>query len=159
MPKINKRKRFPLYLQILAGMIAGVLAGIIALQFDGVQIIQSWIYPWGRIFIRLLQLIAIPLVFISLVKGVIGLKDIASFSRMGGKTIAIYLFTTLIAVLLGLSTGLLVKPGELVDKTQISHIQEEYRSFAEDKKHLAEAKEEEKKTAHYPTLLFLQTVA
>ncbi|MDR1129543.1 MAG: dicarboxylate/amino acid:cation symporter [Prevotellaceae bacterium] len=143
MSKINKHKHFPLYLQILAGMIAGVVIGIIALQFDGVQFIQNWIYPWGRIFIRLLQLIAIPLVFISLVKGVIGLKDIATFSRMGGQTIAIYLFTTLIAVLLGVAMGLLVKPGELVDKTQISHIQEEYQSFAEDKKLLAETKEEE----------------
>jgi Na+/H+-dicarboxylate symporter len=143
MSKKSKRKRIPLYIKILVGMIAGVAAGIVALQFDGAQFIQNWIYPWGRIFIRLLQLIAIPLVFISLIKGVTGLKDISTVSRMGGRTITIYLITTVIAVLLGLSMGLLVKPGKLVDKTQIAHIQEEYQSFAEEKKHLAEEKGDE----------------
>jgi Na+/H+-dicarboxylate symporter len=139
----KKQKRIPLYIQILVGMILGSVIGVIALQINGTQFIQNWIYPWGRIFIRLLQLIAIPLVFISLVKGVTGLKDIGTVSRMGGRTIAIYLATTLAAVLLGLSMGLLVKPGKPVDKTQVVYIQEEYRSFAEEKKHLAEQKEEE----------------
>jgi Na+/H+-dicarboxylate symporter len=143
MSKKRKRKRIPLYVQILIGMIVGTVAGIVALQVNGAQFIQDWIYPWGEIFIRLLQLIAIPLVFISLIKGVTGLKDISTVSRMGGKTIVIYLITTVTAVLLGLSAGLLVKPGELVDKTQITHIQEEYQSIAEEKKHLAEEKDEE----------------
>jgi Na+/H+-dicarboxylate symporter len=143
MSKKDKQKGIPLYLQILIGMIAGVIVGIIALQVNGAQFIRNWIYPWGQIFIRLLQLIAIPLVFISLIKGVMGLKDISTVSRMGGKTIVIYLSTTVIAVLLGLSMGLLVKPGELVDKTQIAHIQAQYQSVVEEKKHLAEEKEEE----------------
>ncbi|MDR1584514.1 MAG: dicarboxylate/amino acid:cation symporter [Prevotellaceae bacterium] len=143
MSKKNKQKGIPLYLQILIGMVAGIVIGIIALQVNGAQFIQNWIYPWGRIFIRLLQLIAIPLVFISLIKGVTGLKDISAVSRMGGKTIAIYFTTTVIAVLIGLSMGLLVKPGELVDKTQIAHIQEEYKSIVEEKQFLAEKKGEE----------------
>jgi Na+/H+-dicarboxylate symporter len=142
MSKKNKRKGIPLYVQILAGMIAGVVIGIVALQLNGVQFIRNWIYPWGQVFIRLLQLIAIPLVFISLIKGITGLKDISAVSRMGGQTILIYLATTFVAVLLGLSMGLLVEPGELVDKTQVTHIQEKYQSFAEEKKHIAEEKEE-----------------
>jgi Na+/H+-dicarboxylate symporter len=139
----TKRKNVPLYLKILAGMIVGVIIGIVALQAGGTQFIHDWIYPWGRVFIRLLQLIAIPLVFISLIKGIIELKDISKFSRMGGRTIAIYLFTTVVAVLIGLSMGLLVKPGELVDKTQVAHIQAEYQSFADEKKHIADEKKEE----------------
>jgi Na+/H+-dicarboxylate symporter len=143
MSKKNKQKRIPFYIQILAGMITGIVIGIVALKVDGTQFIQNWIYPWGQVFIRLLQLIAIPLVFISLIKGMTGLKDISTVSRMGGRTIAIYISTTLVAVLLGLSMGLFVKPGELVDKTRIAHIQAEYQSFAEEKKHLAEEKEEQ----------------
>ncbi|MDR2287476.1 MAG: dicarboxylate/amino acid:cation symporter [Prevotellaceae bacterium] len=139
----NKQKRIPLYVQILIGMIVGVIIGFVALGLNGIRFVQNWIYPWGQIFIRLLQLIAIPLVFISLIKGIIGLKNIHSFSRMGGKTIAIYMCTTIIAVVLGLSAGLLMKPGKLVDKTQIAHIQEQYQSFVEEKKHLAEEQEEE----------------
>jgi Na+/H+-dicarboxylate symporter len=142
--KSKKRKPgIPLYLQILVGMVVGVVIGIVALQFDGIRFIRNWIYPWGQIFIRLLQLIAIPLVFISLVKGVIGLKNIAAFSRMGGRTVLIYLFTTVIAVVLGLSMGLLVKPGNLVDKTQIAHIREEYQSVTEEKKYLSEDRKEQ----------------
>jgi Na+/H+-dicarboxylate symporter len=139
----NKQKRIPLYVQILIGMIAGVIIGFVALRMNGVEFIRNWIYPWGQIFIRLLQLIAIPLVFISLIKGIIGLKNISSFSRMGGKTIVIYLGTTIIAVVIGLSMGLLIKPGKLVDKTQIAHIEEQYQSFVEEKKYLAEGKKEE----------------
>jgi len=143
---MNQKKRrlsIPLYLQILIGMISGILIGIIALQFQQERFIQHWIAPWGQLFIRLLQLIAIPLVFISLVKGVTGLNDISKFSRMGGKTIGIYILTTAVAVLLGLGMGLLIKPGEMVDKSQITHIQESYHNVVDEKKHAAEQAKEE----------------
>lgn len=74
MLKLKKRLSFPLYVQILLGMLAGIVMGVIALKMEGTLFIQHWVRPWGQIFIRLLQLIAIPLVFISLVKGVTGLK-------------------------------------------------------------------------------------
>lgn len=139
-PMAHKRKRIslPLYLQILIGMIVGILIGIVALQLNGEVFIQSWIRPWGQLFIRLLQLIAIPLVFVSLVKGVTGLKDISKFSRIGGKTIGIYLITTVVSVLLGLTMGLVVKPGQLVNKEQVAHLQESYHLAAEEKKLAAE---------------------
>lgn len=141
------RRRLPLYIQILLGMIAGIILGILALQFDttrfnGIQFVQHWIRPWGQLFIRLLQLIAIPLVFISLVKGVTGLKDISKFSRLGGKTIFIYLCTTVVAVLLGLTMGLLVKPGKLVNREQVAHLQESYHTLAEEKQLIAEQTQE-----------------
>ncbi len=143
---MNQKKRrlsVPLYLQILIGMISGILIGIIALQFQQERFIQHWIVPWGQLFIRLLQLIAIPLVFISLVKGVTGLNDISRFSRMGGKTIGIYILTTAVAVLLGLGMGLLIKPGEMVDKSQIAHIQENYHAVVDEKKQAAEQAKED----------------
>ncbi len=119
-------------------MIAGIIIGLIALYLNGDRFIQDWIRPWGQIFIRLLQLIAIPLVFLSLVKGIAGLKDISKFSKMGGKTILLYMVTTIFAVILGVGIGLLVKPGALVDKSQIAHIQEDYYALAEEKKAEAE---------------------
>lgn len=128
----------PLYLQILYGMIAGIGIGIAALQVNGATFIQEWVRPWGQLFIRLLQLIAIPLVFISLVKGVTGLKDISKFSRIGGKTIGIYLCTTVVAVLLGLAMGLLIRPGKLVNQEKVAHLQESYHTTVEERKELAE---------------------
>jgi len=124
-------------------MIAGVIIGLIALWFNGEQFIQNWIRPWGQLFIRLLQLIAVPLVFITLVKGVTGLKDITRLSRLGGKTILLYITTTIFAVLLGMVMGLVVKPGNLVDKSQITHLQENYYSVVEQKKQEATSTQQE----------------
>lgn len=59
-------------------------------------------------------MIAIPLVFVSLLVGVARLNDISKFSRMGGKTILFYLFTTLIAIIIGLGIGNLIKPGKKI---------------------------------------------
>ncbi|MDH6311520.1 proton glutamate symport protein [Parabacteroides sp. PFB2-10] len=137
--KRKKRNAFPLYLQILAGMIVGIIIGLIALPLHGGDFVQDWIRPWGQVFIRLLQLIAIPLVFFSLIKGVIGLNDISKFSKLGGKTIAIYLVTTAFAVCLGLGLGLVVKPGKLVNREQVASMQEQYHSQVAEKALQAEA--------------------
>ncbi len=143
---MTTRKRLsdiPLYLQILIGMVAGIIIGLVALRVDGVPFIRNWIQPWGQVFIRLLQLIAIPLVFISLIKGMTGLKDISKFSRIGGKTIGIYICTTVVAILIGLAMGLLVQPGRLVKQDQIAHLQEQYHNAAEEKKLAAEQTREQ----------------
>ena len=150
---LKKLLSLPLYLKILLGMIVGIVIGIVALQFHGGALfIQNWVRPWGQLFIRLLQLIAIPLVFVSLVKGVTGLKDIATFSRLGMQTILIYIGTTAVAVSIGLCLGLLVKPGDLVDQSQVAHIQEGYEIV------VAEKKLEAEKTQSEGPLSFLNDV-
>ena len=127
----TQKKRIPLYLQIIIGMVLGVVIGFVATKSGHAPFIKDWIQPWGQLFIRLLQLIAIPLVFISLVKGVTGLKDISRFSRLGGRTVLIYLCTTVVAVLLGLSMGLLVRPGNLVERDKVMHLQDDYQIVVE----------------------------
>lgn len=113
---LTKLKSFPLYIHIIIGMLLGIGVGIIALSVGGEAVVSDWIAPWGDLFVRLLQLIALPLVFFSLIMGVLGLKDIRRFSRLGGKTIAIYMMTTVFSVVLGLSLGLVVKPGKFFDR-------------------------------------------
>jgi len=140
--KKRKKNTFPLYLQILAGMLLGIIVGFIALQLNGERFVNYWIVPWGQLFIRLLQLIAIPLIFVSLIKGIMGLESIRSFSRMGMKTIVLYLFTTAFAVVLGLSVALIIKPGNLVDHTQLESIQHDYDLFAAEKAAAAELLQE-----------------
>jgi Na+/H+-dicarboxylate symporter len=140
----QKKKKLPLYLQILAGMIVGIVLGVIALQFTGgISFIQLWIYPWGKLFIRLLQLIAVPLVIVSLIKGIIGLKDVTAFSKMGWRAIIFYFSTSILAVSIGLSAGLLVKPGKIVDKTKVEHIQQAYQTAAAEKELIAEQSKEQ----------------
>ncbi|MDD2436560.1 MAG: dicarboxylate/amino acid:cation symporter [Massilibacteroides sp.] len=143
MPK-RKTKSIPLYLQIIIGMLVGILLGLLALPLQAQSIIQDWIIPWGHLFIKLLQLIAVPLVFFSLVKGVTGLQDVGRFSNLGGKTILIYLITSVFAVLVGLGAGLTVKPGELINRETVAHIQKQYKTFADEKEAQAEAQAEDK---------------
>ncbi len=134
----KERKSLPLYLQILAGMMIGILIGLVALPLKGERFVHYWIVPWGQLFIRLLQLIAMPLIFVSLIKGVIGLESIKSFSRLGVKTIVLYLSTTVVAVILGLSIGLIAKPGNFADKAQIENLQGDHELFVAEKKQAAE---------------------
>lgn len=128
----------PLYVQILIGMVAGIVIGLVALQFNGELFIKHWVQPWGQLFIRLLQLIAVPLVFISLIKGMTGLKDISKVSKIGGKTIGIYICTTVAAILLGLAMGLLIQPGKLVDRTEVAQLQKSYYTTVQEKKDAAQ---------------------
>ncbi|MBT4218143.1 MAG: dicarboxylate/amino acid:cation symporter [Flavobacteriales bacterium] len=113
-------KKLALHWKIIIGMVLGVVYGLIANKLGWVDFTNDWIKPWGKIFVNLLKLIAVPLVFASLIKGVASLSDISKLSRIGGKTIAIYLVSTVIAVTIGLLLVNTVKPGEGFDKDSIS---------------------------------------
>lgn len=143
MSKMKSKFSIPLYLQILLGMIAGIIVGIMALRFGGEKQVNDWIRPWGQVFIRLLQLIAVPLVFISLVKGVMGLQDISRFSKLGGRTILIYLCTTVVAVSIGLGLGTAIKPGNFFNKEKAAAMQANYRAVVIEKKEAAELVKDE----------------
>lgn len=66
----------------------------------------------GDLFVRLLRFIAVPIVLFSIVAGVAGLGDVRALGRLGGRTLVIYLATTVLAVVLGLTLGNVVRPGE-----------------------------------------------
>ena len=113
-------KKLALHWQILLGMLLGVIFALIMVNFDfGKEFIKDWIKPFGTIFINSLKLIAIPLILAALIKGVSDLKDISKLSKMGGRTIVIYIITTVIAVSIGLVLVNIVKPGNSIsDKTR-----------------------------------------
>ncbi len=105
------KKKIPLYLKILIGMFAGALFGIVAVVIKAEWFINDWIKPFGTIFLNLLKLVAMPLIFASLVTGISGLSDISKLSRMGIKTISYYIITTVIAISIGLVLVNIIKPG------------------------------------------------
>ena len=121
-----------LHWKIIIGMLLGIAYGLIANKLGWVDFTNDWIKPWGKIFVNLLKLIAVPLVFASLVKGVASLSDISRLSRIGGKTIAIYLLSTVIAVTIGLFLVNIVNPGANFDKDCIG-LTEKSQSGAERK--------------------------
>lgn len=113
-------KNLALHWKILIGMALGIVFALVMTNFEfGKEFIKDWIKPFGTIFINSLKLIAIPLILAALIKGVSDLKDISKLSRMGGRTIVIYIITTVIAVSIGLVLVNIVKPGNSIsDKTR-----------------------------------------
>jgi len=90
----------------------------------------KWI---GDLFIRLLNMIAIPLVIASLIVGAASLGDIRKVTRIGGKTIGLYLITTFIALTIGVSITNLIKPGSILSEDTKSRLLAAYESEAADK--------------------------
>ncbi len=113
-----------LHWQIIIGMILGLLWGLFASVFGLIDFTQDFIRPFGTIFIDLLKLIAVPLVLVSLVVGVASLNDVTKLSRMGGKTVAIYMVTTVFAITIGLTVVNILNPGgTLPDETRATLIE------------------------------------
>ena len=121
-------KNLALHWKIIIGMILGVAYGLIANEMGWVSFTNDWIKPWGTIFVNLLKLIAVPLVFASLIKGVASLSDISRLSRIGGKTIAFYLASTVIAVTIGLFLVNSVQPGNTFSEEKRMELKETYAS-------------------------------
>lgn len=115
-------------------MLAGVIFAAVLTQFDwGKGFIVDWIKPFGTIFINALKLIAIPLILASLITGIADLNNITQLSRMGLRTLALYLVTTLIAVSLGLAIVNLVQPGSSVSEETRAQLIASYENQAGDR--------------------------
>lgn len=136
----KKRKRLALHWKIILGMVLGVLFSLVltatswgsslaTIQVGGNDFeitkaelfVRNWIKPFGNIFINSLKLIAVPLIIGSLIKGISDLKDISKLSKMGLKTISIFITTTVLAVSIGITIVNIVKPGSTIsEETRIS---------------------------------------
>ncbi|MBC8754900.1 dicarboxylate/amino acid:cation symporter [Kordia sp. YSTF-M3] len=120
-------KKMALHWKIILGMVLGVLVGLLMTTFDGgKEIVQDWIKPFGKMFINCLKMIAIPLILAALIKGVSDLRDISKLSKMGGRTIGVYIITTVIAVTIGLMLVNIVQPGKAISKETRTEMIENY---------------------------------
>ena len=109
-------KKLALHWKILIGMVLGIIWALLSSSLGWSTFTINWIDPFGTIFINLLKLIAVPLVLFSIISGVANIGDPASLGRMGGKTLLIYLITTVMAISLGLLLVNTIKPGKLIDQ-------------------------------------------
>lgn len=106
--------------KILIGLVLGVALGV-TVNVLGAAKAAWWagaVLPLldfvGRLFIRLITMIVIPLVVSSLMLGIASLGDIRKLGRIGGKTLGYYLFTTAVAIIIGLTLASIVKPGSRI---------------------------------------------
>lgn len=135
-------KKIGLHWQILIGMVLGILVGFWSAEMGWNQFIIDWIKPLGTIFINMLKMIAVPLIIVSLITGIANLKDISKISKMGGKTIGFYLFTTVVAVSIGLLLTNIIEPGSYMDESARDQLMEQYAGDADGKIMEAEKQKE-----------------
>lgn len=109
-------KKLALHWKIVIGMILGIIWALISSTMGWSEFTINWIDPFGTIFINLLKLIAVPLVLFSIIAGVANIGDPSSLGRMGGRTLGVYLITTVLAVGLGLLLVNTFQPGKLIDE-------------------------------------------
>jgi len=98
-----------LWKRILLALILGVIVGMI--WGPGASTI-SWL---GDLFVRLIRMVVVPLVFVTLVSGVVAMGDPAKLGSLGAKTLAVYMLTTLAAIVIGLVLAAVLQPGVGVD--------------------------------------------
>lgn len=120
-----------LHWQIIMGLVLGLVYGVIAAALGWGEFTSDWIGPFGDIFLRSLFLIAVPLVLASLISGVASLSDTRKLSRIGGKTIAVYIGTTVVALVIGLVAVNVLQPGANVPEEVREELQSEWSEMAE----------------------------
>lgn len=121
--------KLALHWQILIGMLLGVLFGFVMTQVKGGKnVVLDWVQPLGTIFVRLLKLIAIPLIIASLVKGISNLKDISTFKHIGLRTLGMYILTTVVAITIGLVLVNALQPGKGISQKTVAQLTETYAS-------------------------------
>ena len=125
--------------RILVALALGLVYGVVAATAGWREFTADWIAPFGTIFLRLLLLIAVPLVLASLITGIASLSDLKKLSRIGGKTIGIYVGTTLIALIIGLTLVNLLQPGARVPDSVRDRLQEEFQNDVTQRERLAES--------------------
>jgi Na+/H+-dicarboxylate symporter len=115
-----------LHWKIIIGLILGLVWGLLSSVLNWNAFTVDYIGPFGTIFVNLLKLIAVPLVLASLVVGVSSLNDMTKLSRMGGKTIGIYLITTVLAITIGLTIVNIMQPGKTLPEETRTSLMESY---------------------------------
>jgi len=102
-------KKLRLTTKIFLGLILGIITGFL-LQ-GNLDLANTFIKPFGTLFLNLIKMVIVPLVFSSLIVGTVSIGDPKTLGRIGGKTLSYYLVTTAIAVFIGLSLSYIFSPG------------------------------------------------
>ncbi len=110
-----------LWVKILIGMGLGLIVGLLISPDTGLfkretaQIIGSWLAMPGNIFLGLIQMVVMPLVFASVIRGIASGEDVEYLKRIGTRLVGYFIFTTTVAIIIGIGITLLIQPGTFID--------------------------------------------
>lgn len=114
-----------LWLQVIIGMVMGLMSGYAAgpsaglLPADVSATLISWVALPGRLFLALIQMIVIPLIFASVIRGLAASENLEQLRRLGMRIVPYFISTTAIAITIGLTAAMLIKPGLYVDAEMV----------------------------------------
>ncbi|MGI5823006.1 MAG: dicarboxylate/amino acid:cation symporter [Dethiobacteria bacterium] len=110
-----------LWLKILVAMVSGLAAGMlltsqaVLLKRETVEVVGSWLAIPGNIFLGLIQMIVIPLIFASIIRGLASSEDLEQLKKVGIRLAFYFLMTTVLAIIIGLSISMFIGPGNYID--------------------------------------------
>lgn len=104
-----------LWHKVIIGLIAGIAFGV----FAGEK--ATYVLPIGTIFINMIKMVVVPLIFFSLISGITSMTDSKSLGRIGVKSCFAFVSTTAFAIVIGLVSALIVRPGVGVKLDQLTH--------------------------------------
>lgn len=121
-----------LWLQVLVGMVLGLTTGILMGPSVGwvdpgtAATVSDWLAFPGKLFLALIQMIVIPLVFASIIRGLAATEDLDQLRKMGLRVVLYFVATTALAIIIGLTAASLIKPGSFIDgqSLQVSLVSE-----------------------------------
>ncbi len=119
-----------LHSKIILGLLIGLIFGIISVFIGLNDFVSDWIMPFGTIFVKMLKLVAVPLILVSLISGISNLRDTSKLSRIGGKTFGIYILTTISAIIIALFLANTLQPGEYFPDEKTAELKKKYASDA-----------------------------
>jgi Na+/H+-dicarboxylate symporter len=134
----DKQKKLSLTTRIVIGMFAGIAIGmLLKVLFPDSLWVEAYLtkglfFVIGQIFISALQMLVVPLVFVSLVVGTCSLSDPSKLGRLGGKAVGLYLITTAVAITIAIFMAVLVQPGAGIQlSTEASYQAQQAPSLAQ----------------------------
>lgn len=116
--------RIDLWKRVMVALVLGAITGLVLRQIMGAESaganVTAWAKPIGDAFINLIKMLVVPLIFTTLVSGVLAMGDPKKLGSLGGRALALYMCTTLVAVSFGLLIGSIIQPGAGFDTNMVS---------------------------------------
>ena len=103
----KEKKKLSLASQIFIALIVAIIVGLLMQNYA--DIATDYIRPFGTIFLNLVKFIVVPIVLLSIMSGIVSMKDILKVGSIGAKTVVYYLCTTAFAIMIGLLGGNIFK--------------------------------------------------
>ncbi len=118
-----------LWLKVMLGMVAGILVGILTgpsmgwLDPDTAATLGNWLAFPGQLFLTLVQMIVVPLVFASIIRGLAATENVEQLKKLGLSVVIFFVLTTTLSIMIGVYLALIIKPGNYIDSALLSNLE------------------------------------